>query len=214
MDADSKLVLVTGATGHLGPAVVEAFLQTGAVVAAVGRQTPPPRERVIPMAADLTVPEDAARVAAQAAAAGPIDVLVHALGGFASGGAVDETSDAIWRGMMDLNLNAAFYVLRAVLPHMKARGRGRIIAVGSRSGAAPAGGLAAYSVSKAGLHALIECVAAEVEGTGITANAVLPSFIDAAKGVSPDSIARLIVWLAGPEAADVNGALIPIYGRA
>lgn len=213
MDAYSRLVLVTGATGNLGPSVVEAFLQTGAVVAAVGLNTPPPRERLIPIAADLTSPEGAESVVAQAAAAGPIEVLVHALGGFSSGGTVDQTPDAVWRQMMDLNLNAAFYVLRAGLRHMKTRGRGRIIAVGSRSGAAPAAGLAAYSVSKAGLHALIECVAAEVKGSGITANAVLPSFIDAAKGVSPDSIARLILWLAGPEAADVNGALIPIYGR-
>ncbi len=206
--------MVTGATGNLGPAVVEAFLQTGARVAAVGRHAPPPRERVIPIAADLADPEGAARVVAQAAAAGPIEVLVHALGGFAAGGTVDQTSDAVWRNMLDLNLNAAFYVLRAGLRHMKAQGRGRIIAVGSRSGAAPAGGLAAYSVSKAALHALIECIAAEVKGSGITANAVLPSFIDPVKGVPPEAIASLIVWLAGPDAADVNGALIPIYGRA
>ena len=212
MDAEAGLVLVTGATGVLGPYLVDAFLGNGRTVAAVARRAPAPRERLIPIAADLTDPEQAARAVRQAEAAGPIEVLVHALGGFTSG-ALDQTSDAVWRSMLDMNLNAAFYVIRAVLSGMKARGRGRIIAVGSRSGEMPAAGLAAYSVSKAGLHALVECAAAEVKGSGITANAVLPSFIDQTRGVSPESIARLIVWLAGPEAGDVNGALIPIYGR-
>jgi NAD(P)-dependent dehydrogenase (short-subunit alcohol dehydrogenase family) len=75
-------------------------------------------------------------------------------------------------------------------------------------------GLSAYNVSKAGLHALIQTVAAEVRGSGLTANVVMPSSIGGPDGVPPERLAALIVWLASDEASDVNGALIPMYGRA
>lgn len=128
--------------------------------------------------------------------------------------------------MMSVNLHSAFYVIRAALPHMREQRSGRIVAVGSRAGVAPAAGMCAYTVSKAGLHALVETVASEVKDHGITANAVLPGAIDtaanrkpaspdaAAKMVPPESVAAVILWLASPSAADINGALVPVYGRA
>jgi NAD(P)-dependent dehydrogenase (short-subunit alcohol dehydrogenase family) len=85
---------------------------------------------------------------------------------------------------------------------------------------------AAYSVSKAALVALMKSMALELKDTGVTANAVLPSVIDTpanraampkadfSKWVRPESIARLLVWLASEAASDVTGAAIPIYGRA
>ena len=153
-------------------------------------------------------------------------MLLHLVGGFAGGQPVWETRDDTWQRMLDLNLNTAFYMVRAVLPHMVAAGRGRIVAVGSRTGVEPAANFGAYGVSKAALTALIRTIAAEVRQTGVTANLVLPSVIDTdanraasptadfSRWVRPESIAALLLWLASDAAADVNGAAIPIYGRA
>jgi NAD(P)-dependent dehydrogenase (short-subunit alcohol dehydrogenase family) len=105
-------------------------------------------------------------------------------------------------------------------------GKGRIVAIGSRTGVEPAAGLSAYGVSKAALIALMRTIAAEVRNSGVTANIVSPSVIDTpanraaspaadfSKWVQPESIARLLVFVASDAAADVNGAVIPIYGRA
>jgi NAD(P)-dependent dehydrogenase (short-subunit alcohol dehydrogenase family) len=126
--------------------------------------------------------------------------------------------------MLDLNLNSAFYIMRAALPVLVAAGRGRIVAVGSKTAVEPVAKLSAYGVSKAGLVALVRTIALELRGTGVTANAVLPSVIDTpanraadpsadfSRWVAPESIAGLILWLASSAAADVNGAVIPIYG--
>jgi NAD(P)-dependent dehydrogenase (short-subunit alcohol dehydrogenase family) len=213
---DNRVILITGASGGLGTAVARAFTGAGANVVAVSRS-----------AADLTSPGDAARAVAEAKARfGRIDALVHLVGGFDGGKPVAETADAVWTRMFDLNVNAAFYTLRAVLPVMLEAGRGRIVAVGSRTAVEPAATLSAYGASKAALVALVRTVALEVRGSGITANVVLPSVIDtpanraadpkadASKWVKPESIAALLLWLASDAAADVNGAVIPIYGRA
>jgi NAD(P)-dependent dehydrogenase (short-subunit alcohol dehydrogenase family) len=221
------VVLVTGATGGLGPAVVKTFLDSGAVaVFGVARSwdgRTVPEGQFHPVEADLTTVEGCHRVAERAQ---PLDALVHVMGGFAGGRPVSETTDEEWDRMMDLNVRSAFYMIREVLPGMLAAGSGRIIAVGSRTGVEPAAGLSAYGVSKAALHALIRTVALEVTGSGVTANAVLPSTIDTAanrkampradhtKWVRPEAIAEVLLWLASAEAAEVNGALIPVYGRA
>jgi NAD(P)-dependent dehydrogenase (short-subunit alcohol dehydrogenase family) len=219
-------ILVTGATGGLGPAVVKAFLDGGAAVFGVapswdGRSLPPGNFH--PVEADLTTVEGCHRVAERAR---PVDVLVHVMGGFAGGTPVGETTDDVWNRMMDLNLRSAFYMIREVSPPMLEAGSGRIVAVGSRTGVEPAANLSAYAVSKAALHTLIRTVALEVAGSGVTANAVLPSTIDTAanrkampradftKWVKPEAIAEVIVWLASSQAAEVNGALVPVYGRA
>jgi NAD(P)-dependent dehydrogenase (short-subunit alcohol dehydrogenase family) len=196
---------------------VRAFQQAGATVAAVSRSSE--------ISADLTTPEGAHGAITQALGRyGRIDMLVHLMGGFAFGGPVADTDDHTWRGMLDVNLNAAFYTARAALPHLNTGGR--LLFVGSRVGAEVVPGLSAYGVSKAGLIFLTRTIAAEVKDRGITANIVLPSVIDTpgnragnpkadySQWVKPESIASHLVWLASDEAADVNGAVIPIYGRA
>jgi NAD(P)-dependent dehydrogenase (short-subunit alcohol dehydrogenase family) len=199
------IVLLTGATGNLGPAVQAAFERGGHTVVAVSRSGP--------YAADLTRREDAERIVELVLKEhGRLDVMAHALGGFTAG-RVAETGDDTWRQMIDLNLNAAFYTIRAAIRPMIAQGHGRIIAVGSRAGVLPSPGMAAYNVSKAGLQALIQSVALEVAGTGITANAVLPSVISKEKGITAAALAETIVWLASDDAAGVNGALMPLYGN-
>lgn len=215
-------VLISGASGGLGAAVVQAFVTRGAHVAGVAR-TAGAGDAVEWITGDLARPEEARRVVE---AAGRVDVLVHLMGGFDGGSPVHQTGDDVWTRMLDLNLNSAFYLLRAVLPGMLAAGRGRIIAVSSRTALEPAAGLSAYGVSKAALNALIRTVALETRNSGVTANAVLPSVIDTpanrrampsadfTRWVTPESIAGTICWLASDAAADVSGALIPVYGRA
>jgi NAD(P)-dependent dehydrogenase (short-subunit alcohol dehydrogenase family) len=127
---------------------------------------------------------------------------------------------------MNLNARGAFLFFRAALRPMREANQGRLIAVGSRSGIQPSPGMGAYAASKAALHMLVQTSAAELKQTGVTVNAVLPSTIDtpanraampgadASKWVRPESLGELISWLASDAAADLNGALIPAYGKA
>jgi NAD(P)-dependent dehydrogenase (short-subunit alcohol dehydrogenase family) len=217
-------ILITGAGGGLGSTVSRLFVERGAQVIGVERTW---REAMpfVTISADLTTAEGCDTMVAQALEHGPIDALVHLIGGF-SGGAIAETTDQTWDLMMSINVRAAFLAMRVVLKPMLAAKRGRIVAVGSRAAVEASPNFAAYAVSKAALVALVKNVAAEVKDAGITANVVLPSTIDTpanrkamprsdfSKWVSPDSIAKLLVWLASDEAADVSGAVIPIYGRS
>lgn len=221
------VVLITGASGGLGTAVVKAFLDSGAAsvfgVARSWTNHPTENGRFHAMEADLLDPEACKLIAEQSQ---PIDAMIHVMGGFGGGKPVSETSDSDWNAMMQINLTSAFYMIRAVLPQMLANNRGRIIALGSRAGVEPMTNFAAYSVSKAALIALIKTVALEVKDTGITANVVLPSIIDTpanraampkadrSKWVSPNALANLLVWLASGKAADINGAVIPMYGKS
>lgn len=203
-----RIVVVTGATGGLGPAVVKAFESAG--------------DRVIPVSSKVADLTDAEQTRDFFAKTGRVDVLVHVTGGFASG---SEELD-VWQRMLDLNLHAALHCFLAVLPGMKSAGSGRIIAVGSRTGEQLAAGTGAYGVSKAALHALVRQFALELKDSRITVNAVLPGTIDteanrswgtpeqASKWVKPEAIAAVILWLASEQAADVNGALVPVYGQS
>lgn len=222
MSISGRVALITGASGGLGSAVVPAFRAAGARVLAVARA--PGADGI-----DADLATDAgARAAVRRALeqAGRIDALIHLMGGWAGGKPVAETDDATWRSMLDINLDAAFHMARAVLPPMTKAGYGRIVMVGSRTGVEPTAGSGAYNVSKAGLIALVRTIAAEVKDSGVTANIVLPSVIDTPvnraamptakhdRWVKPQSIADLALWLCSDAAADVNGAAIPIYGRA
>jgi NAD(P)-dependent dehydrogenase (short-subunit alcohol dehydrogenase family) len=218
-------VLITGASGGLGTAVSRAFLDTGATVIGVARSWTESMP-FLTLSVDLTTAEGCDAMVAEALELGPIEALVHMLGGFGGGHPVAETSDKTWDGMMTLNLRAAFCAMRAVLKPMTAAKYGRIVAVGSRAAVEAMPNFAAYSVAKAGLVALVKNVAAEGKDLGITANVVLPSTIDTpanrqampksdfSRWVQPESIAKTLVYLASKEAGDVSGAVIPIYGRA
>jgi len=229
IDLAHPTVLITGASGGLGRPVTTAFLSAGATVIAVALDFPEAANQpaCTQIVADLTSAEQVDEVLAAALRpTGKIDALVHITGGFAGGTPVHETDEATWDHMMTLNLKAAFLVTRAVLRPMIDVRYGRIVAVGARPGVVPVAGLSAYSASKAGLHALIQTIALEGKEHGITANAVMPSIIDTAanreampyadfsKWVAPDSIARQILWLCSEEAADVSGALLPVYGQS
>jgi len=127
--------------------------------------------------------------------------------------------------MLDLNLNSVFHILRAAIPPLRQTGAGRIIAIGSRAALEPGAGVGAYSASKAAMVSLIRTVALENKDAGVTANVILPGTIDTPTNrkaipnadvstwVRPETVASLIIWLAGEAGKDVNGAVIPVYGK-
>ena len=225
MYSEPMNVLITGASGGLGTAVCQEFLATGAKVIGVDRKwkTPAP---FVTVSADVSTAEGCESMVKQALEHGPLDALVHLVGGFAGGSGVADTSDETWDKMMNLNLRTAFCCIRAALKPMQAAGHGRIVAVGTRMAVEPSPNFAAYAVSKAGLVALIKNVAAEGQKVGVTANVILPSTMDTpanraampnvdfSRWVKPESIAKLLGFLVSDAAADTNGAVIPIYGRA
>ena len=224
----NKIALITGADGGLGTQVTRVLLDSGATVIGVSRkiqQSNSDGPSFFALAADLSSAEATKRtVEGIAARFGRLDILAHLVGGFAGGKTIAETDNATFQRMLDLNLNSAFYVLRAVIPHMRRAGSGRIIAIGSRAAENPGPGVGAYSASKAALVSLIQTVALENKDLAITANVLLPGTMDTpanrkdmpgadtSKWVQPASVASLIAWLASEAGKDVNGAVIPVYG--
>ncbi len=225
---EPKIALVTGASGGLGTSVVKALLDAEMNVIGVSRNI---TSRDFQNPAFVALPGSLSTLESSAALVGNviqrfgrIDVLAHLVGGFDGGKPIVPSAEASLRAMFDVNLFTAFYVLRAVLPHMRRQQGGRIIAIGSRAAESPGPGVGAYSASKAAIVSLIRTVALENGKSGITANVLLPGTIDtpanraampdanASTWVQPSSIASLIVWLAGDAGSDVNGAVIPVYG--
>ena len=227
---DRKIVLITGARGGLGNAVTTKCLDEGAAVIGVSRSIRAedfPHARFTAMPAGLSNVDAARQVADRIVAAhGRIDALIHVVGGFEGGPGIADTDDAVIDRMLDLNYRSAFHIARAVLPHMRKQGSGRIVAVASRQAVAPAAGVGAYSASKAALVSLMGTIAIENQDRGITANSVLPGTMDTpanraampgADGshwVQPASVAELLVFLASDAASQITGAAIPVYGLA
>ncbi len=228
-----RVAIVTGGAGALGRAITARLLADGAIVwvpyiddkdreRLVESLPAAGGERVIIERVDVT--ETAAMTEfAQAVHArhGRIDVLVAGVGGFA-GGALLDTDRALWDRMLAMNLTSVFVAARAVAPHMVAAGRGRIVTIAARAVMPPVGGFIAYTVSKAGVIAFTQALAAELRGRGVTVNAVLPSTMDTpgnraampdadpASWVPVESVADAIAFLARDESRHVTGALLTI----
>src|SRR5260370_16178375 len=172
-----KIALITGASGGLGTHVTKALLDAGFAVVGLSpniKQSDFDHPNFTALPASLSS-LDAAKKAVDTVIArfGGIDILAHLVGGFAGGQTVAEMDDKTFQRMFDLNLNSAFHILRAVLPHMRKAGGGRIIAIGSRAAEDPGPKVGAYSASKAALVSLIKTIALESKHSGITSNVIL-----------------------------------------
>nr|MBC8448971.1 SDR family oxidoreductase [Chloroflexota bacterium] len=235
-DFSHRVVIVTGAAGNLGRAVARAFQTAGARLVLVDRAADRlPRlfpeladspDHFLATSVDLT---DAEAVEAMVAEAirrfGRVDVLVNTTGGWRGGQAVHETEMDTWSFLFDLNVRTTVIASRAVIPHMLAQGRGRIVNVAARAGVAGTARNGAYSAAKSGVIRLTESMAAELKKEGITVNCVLPSTIDTpqnraampkadpSRWVEPEAIADVILFLASDAARAVQGAAIPVYGK-
>ena len=221
-------VIVTGAAGALGHAVVEEFLAGGRAVVALDR----PSERLDALGEQenvYRVPVDlAARAAVQDAFAqvDALPVTPSALVGLAGGftpGKLADTTEAVVAALFTSNYGSALWTAQAVATRFAPGGA--IVMVGSKTavtGPAPV----VHATSKAAVVRLVEILADELRPRHIRVNAVLPSVIDtpanrswmseelASRAVAPAAIAKVIAFLCGPDAAPISGAAIPVYGDA
>ena len=223
----AHVAIVAGAGGALGHALAATLAASGLTVVAVDRNEAALRELpggVRTEVADTTDPAAAKglidRIAGEA---GPPDVLVNTIGAFRPGDALTTTPETL-RLMIDVNLGTALWLSQAVAPHMRQRGSGAIVHVAARPGIEPAGGMAAYSASKAALVHLTRILDIEFRPHGIRVNAVAPQLLDTpanratfpagvmAHAVAPEAIAGVIAFLVSDAAAPVSGAVLPAYG--
>lgn len=212
-----KTLIVTGGTGGLGSTVVARLSRDYHCVLLHRGEAP----NADSFQADLT---DEASVRAAISSAverfGAPYGLVHLAGAYA-GGKVSETGSETWNTMIGLNLTGSFIVMRECLTHMKRDLPGRIVAISSAATRTKLASAAAYTISKTGLNVLIELTAAELAGSAITANALVPGALDTpavrksmpdARLVPLDRVAGTILFLLSDAGASVNGALIPLEG--
>lgn len=156
------VVVVTGGGTGIGAAVARRFGEAGDRVFAATH-------------ADCDVTDEAA-VAEYFTHVGPVDVLVNNAG-VATSATVERTTLDQWEAQLDVNATGAFLCTRAVLPGMRERDSGRIVTVASTAALTGARYTAGYTASKHAAVGLMRTVAAEVAGTGVTANAVCPTFV-------------------------------------
>ncbi|MDX6698461.1 MAG: hypothetical protein QOE65_1858 [Solirubrobacteraceae bacterium] len=225
--------IVTGGTGGLGTAVVEAFLEAGrrVVVPWVNereRERLAPRDGLELVQADLfdAAAVDGVVARATADADAPLRAVVNLVGGFSEGGRVHETPVEEFEDQFRLNLRPTYLVTAAALPHLISAGGGAVVCVGTRAALRPFPGAAGYIASKRAVLAFVEALAVEYRNDAVRANAILPSVIDTPgnraanpdadfeKWVRPEEIARVIAFLCSEHSAVTSGAAIPVYGRA
>lgn len=175
-----SVALVMGGTRGLGRVAARALTADGWSVAVTGRDPAALAARD----AALAIPADAVDPAATLDAVarteeelGPIDLLVVSAGSFQAGGRVWESDPETWWSDVEVNLRGVHLALHAALPGMVSRGAGRVVVLGSGMGMVPTPGASAYSCSKAAVARLVETVAAELEGTGVTVLTVSPGMV-------------------------------------
>jgi NAD(P)-dependent dehydrogenase (short-subunit alcohol dehydrogenase family) len=216
-------VLITGGTGGLGVAVVEAFQAAGwrVVVTYIveGDQERLPRG-VEAVYADLSDPDDVGRAVRTAAGddGAPLKAVANLVGGFKDGQPVAETPPSDFEAMLDLNLRPTYLVTQAALPRLVAAGGGAIVCVSSKAAFEPWGGGSGYAASKAAVAAFARAVAKEHADEGVRCNVIAPTMIDTpanraaspnARMTPPEHVASLIRFLCSDESAALNGAVIP-----
>jgi len=179
-------------------------------------------ERVQPVIADLA---DEAAVRRLVEQAGPVDAAFNAAGGF-RWALTTEMDARDFDFLVAANFKSSWLLAKHLVPGMRERGFGRLVFVSARAslGLGEAG-MGVYTATKAALNALVLGLAAELRGTGVNINAVLPTVIDSpanraampqanpADWVSRESLIRLVAELLGPVGEPLNGALLPVAGR-
>jgi NAD(P)-dependent dehydrogenase (short-subunit alcohol dehydrogenase family) len=235
VDFSDKVVVITGAAGNLGRAVVHAFEAQGASLVLMDRNEGRLQE-IFPAISELNkhllidevdmASKESVDDAFSKALAhhGRVDVLVNTVGGYRAGTPIHETTVETMDFLMDLNARTTFLSCQAAVPHMLKAGSGKIINIGARQGTKGLAKAGAYAMSKSAVLRLTESLSAELKRDGINVNAVLPGTIDTpanreampdadlSRWVSPQAIGKVILFLASDSASAVHGALIPVFG--
>jgi NAD(P)-dependent dehydrogenase (short-subunit alcohol dehydrogenase family) len=230
-----KSVVVAGGTGGLGRAVSLAFLEEGANVVvtyweqkefdALKNEADENGSSIEGHRVDVT-DETAVRqfLDKVLAGRGQLDALVNTVGGYAGGVNLWELETKVLDQMLALNLRSGYALSCAAIPAMLKQKHGAIVNVAAKAALDHGAGAAAYSASKAAALALMDSLAAEVKGTGVRVNSILPSIIDTeanrkaipnadfAKWPKPQEIARVILFLCSDDAKVIHGAAVPVYG--
>lgn len=228
---------IAGGTGGLGRAVSLALLEEQAKVHVTYRNQDEVDELRVAAGANASrleahkvdvTDEGAVRGLIESifAREGRFDILVNAVGGYAGGSKLWEMQEPDLRRMLALNLQAGYVLSRSAVPVMLKQGRGAIVSVAGKAAFDHAAGAAAYAASKAAAVALFDSLAADLKGTGVRVNSVVPSIIDTpanrkamphadfAKWPKPEGIARVILFLCSEGAQVIHGAAIPVYGSS
>jgi NAD(P)-dependent dehydrogenase (short-subunit alcohol dehydrogenase family) len=229
----SRVIVVTGAFGALGRAVVHVAMRQGARVALLDISGNVPADLMAfdPATARVFSGVDVtSREAAQVVMAavnnhfGCIDALINVAGGF-RWQTVQDGDARTWEELYRLNVASALNASAAALPFLRNSKAGRIVNIGAAAALKSAAGMGPYAASKSAVHRLTESLAEEIKGTGMTVNAVLPSIIDTPANrrempdadrsgwVDPVAVAAVILFLASEAASAVTGVLLPVTNR-
>ena len=232
-----RIVLVAGGTGGLGNAVSLAFLEEGAKVvvtyrkeeafAALKKAAGAKAVALEGSLADVTDERATATLVASIVAQhSRLDALVNTVGGYAGGVALWDLETKVFDMMLSLNLRSGYALARAALPAMLKQRHGSIVNVAAKAALDHGAGAVAYAASKAAAVALMDSLAADVKGTGVRVNSILPSIIDTepnrqampkadfTKWPKAEQIARVILFLCSDDAEVVHGAAVPVYGNS
>ncbi len=228
-----RVVLVAGGTGGLGRAVSLSFLREGATVhvtcraeeeiAALKKLAGVSAPSLSGHRADVTSEREVAQLLE---AIGPLDVLINTVGAYAGGSPLWQTPPDVFEKMISLNLRSGYVLARGVVPAMLRQRRGAIVNISSRAAVDHAAGAGAYAASKAAALAMMDSLAADLKGSGVRVNTVLPSIIDTeanraampgsdfASWPKPEEIADVILFLCSDDARLIHGAAVPVYGAS
>lgn len=232
---EGSIVLVAGGTGGLGRAITSQFLEEGATAAVTYRNQPEWEKFKTATSAhaprlegyEVDVTDEAAvsqLVEKLLSKHGRLDAMVNAVGGYAGGLKLWEMETKVFEQMLNLNLRSGYALSRAAVPVMLKQEHGTIVNIASRAAFDHAAGASAYAASKAAAVAMFDSLAADLKGTGVRVNTILPGIIDTeanrkampkadfAKWPKPADIARVILFLCADDAKVIRGASIPVYG--
>jgi NAD(P)-dependent dehydrogenase (short-subunit alcohol dehydrogenase family) len=226
-----KTVFITGGTGALGQAVVQAVVGRGHAASVVYRARaewqrlndalPDAEEHLLGLEGDALSPEFmATAVQATGERFGSLDGLFHLVGGYAYA-SLGDTAPDLWRRMLDLNLSSAYVAARATLPALTAS-RGVMVFVGTQAALTTPANQSAYNAGKAGVMALAQTLAKELRPKGIRVNSVVPDIIDTpanrqsmpnakyGQWLAPEQVADVLLYLLSDEGSGVTGATIAL----
>lgn len=230
---DGQVALVAGGTGALGSAIAQALLAEGAQVTVTYRhaeefaalQQVARTARLDGAQADVTDLAAAEQLVGDLVRArGRLDILVNAVGGYVGGAPLWQADPAALERMLGLNLRSGHALARAAAPVLQRSGRGAVVNIAARAALDHGAGSAVYNASKAAALALFDSLAADLAGSGVRVNSVLPSIIDTpanraampgadfARWPKADDIARVVLFLCSDDARVIHGAAIPVYG--